>query len=181
MAARRKRRGLKVVLGISGSIAAYKACLIVRDLVSSGAEVRCVMTPNAEKFITPLTLSALSRAPVGCGMFDSSQWEMSHLSLSAWADLILIAPATADLIARLAQGRAGGLVEAVVLASRSPVYVAPAMETGMWKHAATRANVERLKSYGYKILGPVRGELASGGKGMGRMMEPDDIVRQVLR
>ncbi len=177
----RRKPALKVVLGVSGSIAAYKACLIVRALIRAGASVRCVLTANAAKFVSPLTLAALSKNPVSQDMFDPSQWDMAHLSTASWADRILLAPATADLLSRLARGGAGGSVEAVVLSATVPVFVAPAMDTEMWEHPATQANVRQLQSYGYKILGPVRGELASGRKGMGRMMEPDELVARILK
>jgi phosphopantothenoylcysteine decarboxylase/phosphopantothenate--cysteine ligase len=170
----------KVLLGVSASIAAYKACTIVRGLVKAGAEVRCVLTPNAARLVSPLTLAALSRSPVCQDMWDPSQWDMAHLALSSWADRVLVAPATADLIARLAGGRANGLLEAAVLASRCPVAVAPAMDTGMWEHPATLANVERLKSFGAVILGPEHGELASGRVGMGRLADPEALVRWAL-
>lgn len=177
----RRKSTLKVVLGVSGSIAAYKACLIVRALVGAGASVRCVLTANAAKFVSPLTLATLSKNSVCSDLFDSSQWEMAHLSTASWADRILLAPTTADLLSRLARGGAGGSVEAVVLSATVPVFVAPAMDTEMWEHPATAANVRQLKSYGYKILGPVKGELASGRKGMGRLMDPDEIVARVLK
>ncbi|MEE8425457.1 MAG: flavoprotein, partial [Elusimicrobiota bacterium] len=130
--------------------------------------------------VSPLTLSALSRGPVCSDLFDASHWDISHLSIASWADCLLIAPATADLIARLAQGRACGPVEAVALSTKAPVLVAPAMETRMWEHPATRGNVARIKGYGYRLLGPVKGPLASGGVGIGRMMDPDEIIKQVL-
>jgi len=171
----------RVVLGVTGSIAAYKAPAVVRALVKKGVEVRCVLTPNAAHFLTPLTMAALSRHSVALAPHDPSLWEMAHLSLASWADLVLIAPATADFIARLAQGRAEGLLDGLVLSTRAPVAVCPAMDTEMWEHAATRANVARLKDYGYKIWGPSKGELASGKIGMGRLLEPDEIVRLVLK
>jgi phosphopantothenoylcysteine decarboxylase / phosphopantothenate---cysteine ligase len=174
------RKPRRILLGVSGSIAAYKACLIVRGLVRAGAEVRVAMTPSAAKFVSPLTLAALSRGPVVLDLHDPAHWEMAHLSLASWAERVLVAPATADLIARLAQGRAGGPVEAAVLSAKAPVAVAPAMDAEMWEHPATRANVARLKEYGYRVWGPVSGELASGRTGMGRMMEPEELVRRVL-
>ncbi len=178
--ARGERPARRIVLGVSGSIAAYKACIIVRGLIEAGAEVRCLLTSNADKFVSPLTLAALSRGPVCSDLFDVSHWDISHLSLASWADRLLIAPATADLIARLAQGRAGGPVEAVALSTQAPVFVAPAMETRMWEHPATKENVARIKKFGYRLLGPVSGPLASGGVGIGRMMDPDEIVKKVL-
>ena len=171
----------RVVLGITGSIAAYKAPLIVRGLVKKGVEVRCVLTPNGAHFVSPLTLATLSKHPVSQTAHDPALWEMAHLSLSSWADLVLIAPATADFIARLAQGRAEGLLDALVLSTEAPVVVAPAMDAEMWAHPATQGNVARIKEYGYRVLGPEKGELASGKIGHGRLVEPDEIVRSVLK
>lgn len=171
----------RVVLGVTGSIAAYKAPLIVRGLVKKGVEVRCVLTPTAAQFVSPLSLATVSKHPVAQAMFDPALWEMAHLSLASWADLVLIAPATADFIARLAQGRAAGLLDTLVLSTKSPVVVAPAMDAEMWEHPATRANVARIKEYGYRLLGPDKGELASGKIGFGRLVEPDEIVRSVLK
>ena len=175
------KRGLRVALGITGSIAAFKAPALVRGLTKKGAEVRCVLTPGGAQFITPLTLAALSKHPVATTLHDPALWEMAHLSLASWADLVLIAPATADFIARLAHGRAEGLLDALVLSARAPVAVCPAMDAEMWDHPATRANVKTLEDYGYKIWGPAKGELASGKVGFGRMLEPDEIVRLALK
>ena len=177
---RKPRAGRRVVLGVSGSIAAYKAAEVVRGLVKGGAEVKVVMTPAATKFVSPLTLAALSRNPVAENLHDPALWEMAHLSLAGWADLVLIAPATADLIARLAHGRAEGLLDGLVLSARCPVAVCPAMDSEMWEHAATKANAARLKEYGYRLWGPEKGELASGKTGWGRLMEPAEIVRRAL-
>lgn len=171
----------RVALGVTGSIAAFKAPAIVRGLVKKGVEVRCVLTPNAAHFVTPLTLAALSKNPVAQSMHDPSLWEMAHLSLSGWADLVVVAPATADIIARLAQGRAEGLLDSLVLSSKVPVAVCPAMDAQMWAHPATRANVRTISGYGYEIWGPAKGELASGKVGVGRMLEPDEIVRLILK
>ncbi len=171
----------RIALGISGSIAAFKAPALVRALVKKGAEVRCVLTPNGAHFVTPLTLATVSKYPVAQGLHDPSLWEMAHLSLAGWADLVLLAPATADLIARLAHGRAEGLLDALVLSSKCPVAVCPAMDTEMWEHRATQANVKTLVAYGYKIWGPASGELASGKVGHGRMLEPDEIVHLALK
>ncbi len=171
----------RVALGITGSIAAFKAPALVRGLVKKGIEVRCALTPTAAHFVTPLTLAALSRNPVATNMHDPSLWEMAHLSLASWADLVLIAPATADFIARLAQGRAEGLLDSLVLSTRAPVAVCPAMDAEMWDHPATAANVKTLAGYGYKVWGPAKGELASGKVGFGRMLEPDEIVRLALK
>lgn len=171
----------RVALGITGSIAAFKAPALVRGLMKKGAEVRCVLTPNAAHFVTPLTLAALSRNPVAQSLHDPSLWEMAHLSLAGWADLVLIAPATADFIARLAHGRAEGLLDSLVLSTRATVAVCPAMDAEMWDHPATRANVKAIQSHGYKVWGPAKGELASGKVGFGRMLEPDEIVRLALK
>lgn len=171
----------RVVLGVTGSIAAYKAPLIVRGLVKRGVEVRCVLTPTAAQFVSPLTLTTLSRNPVSQSMSDPALWEMAHLSLAGWADLVLVAPATADFIARLAQGRAAGLLDTLVLSTKSPVVVCPAMDAEMWEHEATRANVARMRSFGYRLLGPEKGELASGKVGLGRLVEPAEIVNSILK
>jgi len=170
----------RVALGITGSIAAFKAPALVRALVKKGVEVRCVLTPNGAHFAAPLALAALSRNPVAQALHDPSLWEMAHLNLAGWADLVLIAPATADFIARLAQGRAEGLLDALVLSTRARVAVCPAMDAEMWDHPATRANVKTIAGYGYKVWGPAKGELASGKVGFGRMLEPDEIVRLAL-
>jgi phosphopantothenoylcysteine decarboxylase/phosphopantothenate--cysteine ligase len=171
----------RVVLGVTGSIAAFKAPALVRAQIKGGAEVRCVLTPNGAHFTTPLALAALSRHPVAQTLHDPALWEMAHLNLASWADLVLIAPATADFLARLAQGRAEGLLDALVLSTRAPVAVCPAMDAEMWEHPATRANLKTVSGYGYKVWGPAKGELASGKVGFGRMLEPDEIARLVLK
>lgn len=166
----------RVVLGVTGSIAAFKAPALARGLVKKGWEVRCALTPNAARFVAPPALAALTRGPVAQDLHDPALWEMAHLSLADWADLVLIAPATADFLARLAHGRAEGLLDALVLSARVPVAVCPAMDAEMWRHPATRANVKTLAGYGYRVWGPVDGELASGKVGPGRMLEPERIV-----
>lgn len=171
----------RAVLGVTGSIAAYKAPLIARALIKKGVEVRCVLTPNAAQFVTAQTLMTLTGHPVAQSIHDPALWSMAHLSLASWADLVLIAPATADFIARLAHGRAEGVLDALVLSTKSPVVVCPAMDAEMWEHPATKANVAALKGFGYKLLGPEKGELASGKVGWGRLVEPDDVVRAVLK
>jgi len=173
-------RARRVVLGVTGGIAAYKAPFIVRGLVKAGCEVRCVLTPTAKQFVAPLTLATLSRGPVLDNLHDPALWEMAHLSLAGWADAIVVAPATADFIARLAAGRAEGLLDALILSYEGPVAVCPAMDAEMWKHPATQDNAARLARFGYKIWGPERGELASGKTGLGRLMEPEDIVKRAL-
>ena len=170
----------RVVLGVTGSIAAYKSAEIVRGLTKAGCAVRCALTPAGAKFITPMTLAALSKGPVAQELHDPALWDMAHLSLSSWAQLVLIAPATADFIARLAGGRAEGLLDGLVLATRAPVAVCPAMDAEMWEHKATQSNVARIKEFGYAVWGPEKGELASGKTGWGRLLEPAEIVKRVL-
>jgi phosphopantothenoylcysteine decarboxylase/phosphopantothenate--cysteine ligase len=175
------KKGRRVVLGVTGSIAAFKAPALVRALAKKGCEVRCVLTPNAAHFTTPLTLAALSRHAVAQNLHDPALWEMAHLSLADWADTVLVAPATADFISRLAHGRAEGLLDALVLSTKARVAVCPAMDAEMWEHPATRANVKAVKAYGYEVWGPAEGELASGKVGFGRMFEPEDIARLVVK
>ncbi|WJW75765.1 bifunctional phosphopantothenoylcysteine decarboxylase/phosphopantothenate--cysteine ligase CoaBC [Thiohalobacter sp. IOR34] len=168
----------RVLLGVSGGIAAYKAAELVRLLRAAGAEVQVVMTRGATRFITPLTLQALSGRPVREALFDEAAEAggMDHISLARWADVLLVAPATADLLARLAQGRADDLLTTLCLASRAPLLLAPAMNVAMWDHPATRANVALLESRGVALLGPAEGELACGEAGAGRMLEPAELL-----
>lgn len=170
----------RVVLGVCGSIAAYKACELVRGLALAGVETRVVMTPAAARFVTPLSLGALSRGRVYQEAADPELWEMAHLSLASWAERVLVAPATADFLSRLSHGRAAGLLEALILSTRAPVALCPAMDADMWLHPATQASVEKLKSFGYEIWGPADGPLASGRSGPGRLLEPQEIVSRLL-
>ncbi len=169
-------RGKKILLVITGSIAAYKAAFFTRLLIKAGAEVQVIMTEAATEFISPLTLSTLSKRPVLTKIFAEGEWN-SHVELGLWADVMLIAPATANTMARMANGVCDNLSTAVYLSARCPVYFAPAMDLDMWKHPATQANVERLKSFGNKFIEVGHGELASGLIGEGRMAEPEDIIR----
>ncbi len=167
----------RVLLGVTGGIAAYKSAEIIRRLQDSGATVRVVMTQAATEFITPLTLQALSGNPVHLDLLDpEAEAGMGHIELSRWADLILVAPATADFIAKLASGEADNLLQAICLASRSLLALAPAMNQGMWRNAATQQNIELLRTRGVHLFGPAEGEQACGDVGPGRMSEPDDIV-----
>ncbi|PAU87030.1 bifunctional phosphopantothenoylcysteine decarboxylase/phosphopantothenate--cysteine ligase CoaBC [Pseudomonas sp. WN033] len=169
----------QVVLGISGGIAAYKSAELVRRLRDAGAEVRVVMTRGAREFITPLTLQALSGNPVHGELLDpAAEAAMGHIELARWADLVLIAPATADLMARLAQGRGDDLLTTLVLATDAQVAVAPAMNQAMWRDPATQANLDTLLARGIKVIGPGAGEQACGDIGPGRMLEPADIAAQ---
>ena len=166
-----------VLLGVSGGIAAYKAAELVRQLQGQGAHVRVVMTRGAQEFITPLTLQALSGEPVHTELLDEeAEMGMGHIELARWADLLLLAPATADLLARLVAGRADDLLTTVTLATPAPVLVAPAMNQEMWKDPATAANVETLIERGFKMIGPASGEQACGDVGAGRMEEPANIA-----
>lgn len=167
-----------VVLGVSGGIAAYKAAELVRQLRTMGAEVRVVMTRGAQEFITPLTLQALSGNPVHTELLDEeAEMGMGHIELARWADLMLIAPATADLLARLAAGRADDLLTTIALATPAPLLVAPAMNQQMWRDAATAENIARLEQRGVHRAGPAEGEQACGDTGPGRMAEPAEIAR----
>ncbi len=172
--------GRNILLGVTGSIAAYKAAVLVRALVKEGADVRVVMTPLAKEFITPLTMATLSKHPVAVDFFDpeNGAWN-SHVSLGEWADLYLIAPATANTIGKMACGIADNLLLTSYLSAKCPVAVAPAMDLDMYAHAATQANIEKLRSLGVTIIEPASGELASGLSGKGRMAEPEEIVKQL--
>ncbi|MDD7318530.1 MAG: bifunctional phosphopantothenoylcysteine decarboxylase/phosphopantothenate--cysteine ligase CoaBC [Prevotella sp.] len=174
--------GKKIVLGITGSIAAYKACLIVRQLVRKGAEVQVVITPAGKEFITPVTLSALTRKPVISEFFAQrdGSWH-SHVDLGLWADAMLIAPATASTIGKMANGMADNMLITTYLSMKAPVFVAPAMDLDMYAHPATQANLDRLRSFGNTIIEPASGSLASGLEGKGRMEEPEEIVNVLDR
>jgi phosphopantothenoylcysteine decarboxylase/phosphopantothenate--cysteine ligase len=170
-------QGKKIVLGVCGSIAAYKSALLVRLLVKAGAEVQVVMTADATGFITPLTLSTLSKKPVLTEYYkpETGEWN-NHVELGLWADLMLIAPASANTIAKMANGLCDNLLTAVYLSAKCPVYFAPAMDLDMWKHPATQENVIRLHQYGNILIPPGNGELASGLHGEGRMAKPEEMV-----
>jgi len=170
-----------VLLGVSGGIAAYKACELVRRLRDAGAEVRVVLTENAERFVTALTFQALSGQPVRHGLWDAeAEMGMGHLELARWADAILIAPASADTLAKLAHGFADDLLATLCLAATAPLAVAPAMNHRMWLHPATHANVATLRARGVAILGPANGPLAEGESGPGRMLEPQQLVQALM-
>lgn len=174
--------GKHVVVGVSGSIAAYKAAELIRRLRDAGAEVRVVMTHGGAQFITPLTLQTLSGHPVAMALLDADEEAaMGHITLARWADWVLIAPASADIIARLAHGRADDLLTALCLATEAPVAIAPAMNNKMWQHAATRDNLNRLRARGIQQIGPASGDQACGEQGEGRMVEPPDIVATLSR
>ncbi len=169
-----------ILLGITGSIAAYKSADLIRRLREAGAIVRVVMTENAKHFITPLTMQALSGHPVHDDLFDErAEAAMGHIQLARWADLILIAPATADTMARLAEGRADDLLTTLCLATRAPIALAPAMNQAMWLHGFTQANKQLLQQKNMHFIGPAEGHQACGDVGPGRMLEPAEIMAQI--
>ena len=170
-------KGKKIVLGITGSIAAYKACLIIRGLVKAGAEVQVVITPAGKEFITPITLSALTQKPVISDFFSQRDgtWH-SHVALGLWADAMLIAPCTASTLGKMANGIADNMLITTYLSMKAPVFIAPAMDLDMYQHPTTQQNMERLKGFGNHIIEPASGFLASGLEGKGRMEEPENIV-----
>ena len=171
-------RGKNILVGVTGSIAAYKSAILIRSLVKEGANVKVVMTPSATDFISPLTLSTLSKNPVNLNFFNSKSGEWaSHVELGLWADLYLIAPATANTIAKFANGICENLLAAVYLSARCPVFIAPAMDLDMYRHQATNENIKLLKEYGNRFIDADHGELASGLIGEGRMAEPEQIVQ----
>src|SRR5690606_1335059 len=167
----------QILLGVTGGIAAYKSADLIRRLQDLGADVRVVMTPAAQEFITPLTLQALSGNPVHTHLLDpAAEAAMGHIELARWADLVLVAPASADFIARLAQGKGDDLLTTLCLATAAVIALAPAMNQGMWRNAATQANLQQLLTRGVKVLGPVDGSQACGDVGPGRMLEPGNIA-----
>jgi len=169
--------GKKIIIGITASIAAYKIPFVIRLLKKAGAEVQIILTPAARDFVTPLTLSTLSELPVLTDFFDENDgsWS-SHIDLGLWADLMLIAPVSANTLAKMSTGVADNLLLTTILSARCPIYFAPAMDLDMFKHPTTLKSMETLQSFGYKLIKPVEGELASGLKGCGRLEEPDIIV-----
>ena len=170
-------KGKKIVLGITGSIAAYKACYIIRGLIKAGAEVQVVITPAGKEFITPITLSALTQKPVVSEFFSQRDgtWH-SHVKLGLWADAMLIAPCTASTLGKMASGVADNMLVTTYLSMKAPVFIAPAMDLDMYQHPTTQQNMERLKGFGNYIIEPASGFLASGLEGKGRMEEPENIV-----
>ena len=175
-------RAKEVILGVTAGIAAYKAAEIIRLLKDSGLKVTVVMTPDAQRFITPLTLAVLSGGQVYSGMFDQPKdWNIEHISLAEAADLILVAPATADSIAKLSAGLCDDLLSCIILASKAPVLIAPAMNDNMYAHPITRENIARLEKIGYKFIGPAKGKLASGKVGLGRLADVEEIVKEAKK
>lgn len=175
-------KGKKIVLGITGSIAAYKACLIIRELVRRGAEVQVVITPAGKEFITPITLSALTHKPVISEFFSQRDgtWH-SHVDIGLWADAMLIAPCTASTLGKMAHGIADNMLITTYLSMKAPVFIAPAMDLDMYAHSSTQSNMQTLVSFGNHIIEPASGFLASGLEGKGRMEEPETIVNALDR
>ena len=170
-----------IIVGVTGSIAAYKAADLVSKLVKRGAEVHVAMTHGAEQFITPLTFQTLSRNPVLSSVFDEAAgWKPGHIDLADRADLLLIAPATANILAELAHGLAANPITEIALATLAPVLIAPAMNGKMWAHAATQQNIALLKSRGVAFIGPEEGLLACGYEGLGRLWNVDEIVERAI-
>lgn len=171
-------KGKKIVLGITGSIAAYKACLIIRGLIKRGAEIQTVITPAGKEFITPITLSALTKKPVISDFFSQRDgtWN-SHVDVGLWADAMIVAPCTANTLGKMSNGIADNMLITTYLSMKAPVFVAPAMDLDMYVHPSTQQNIEKLRSYGNIIIEPQRGFLASGLEGKGRMEEPEIIIK----
>lgn len=171
-------QGKKILLGVTGSIAAYKAIYLVRLLVKGGAEVKVIITPSAKDFVSPLTLSTLSRNSVLSNLFDEQSWA-NHVMLGRWADLMIIAPLSCNTLAKMANGQCDNLLLATYLSATCPVVVAPAMDEDMWHHPSTQANLAKLTAYGNKIIPVEKGDLASGLHGDGRMAEPETILTYI--
>lgn len=171
--------GRDIVLGVTGSIAAYKSPDLARRLREAGARVRPVLTPGAERFITALTMTAVCDAPAALDPFHLPDGRTPHLDLARTAHAVVVAPCSADFLSALAAGRADTLLASVILATRAPVFLAPAMHDPMWTHPATRRNASLCRELGYQLIGPERGPLASGDSGLGRMTEPEQIVRRL--
>ncbi len=176
-----KLKGKKIILGITGSIAAYKSAYLLRFLIREGAEVQVLITPAGKEFITPVTLSALSGKPVHSEFFASNDgsWH-SHVDMGLWADLFLIAPASANTLGKMASGICDNLLLTTFLSVKCPVFIAPAMDLDMYAHPATQKNIQILSSWGCSIIEPTSGELASGLEGKGRMEEPEKITEIVI-
>ena len=170
----------KILLIICGGISAYKSLELIRVLKKRNVQVKTILTKNAKEFVTPLSVTSLSQEKVYCDIFNvENESEMDHISLSRWADLIVVAPATANTISKLSSGMSNDLASTVILASNKDIYLAPAMNVRMWEHASTKENLFKLKNYGYKIIGPEIGDMACGEFGKGKMAEVNEIIKQI--
>ena len=170
----------KILLIICGGISAYKSLETIRILKRNGCEIKTILTKSAKEFVTPLSVASLSQGKVYEDLFNvENEAEMDHIALSRWADLILVEPATANTISKLAKGASEDLASTVILASNKPIFLCPAMNVRMWEHPSLKENLEILKSYSYKIIGPQIGEMACGEYGAGKMTEPIDIVNKI--
>ena len=170
----------KILYIICGGISAYKSLETIRLFKKNGAEIKTILTSSAKKFVTPLSVASLSQGKVYSDLFSvENETEMNHIALSRWANIILIAPATANTISKLAQGITDDLASTVALASDKEIYLAPSMNVRMWEHQSTKQNLEKLKSYGYKIIGPEIGEMACGEYGEGKMSDPNKISTKI--
>ncbi len=177
-----KKKSKNVVMGVTASIAAYKSCDIIRHLKNIGCDTKVIMSPDAGRFITPLTLQTISCNEVVTDMFHvGGKWNIYHTSLAEWADIILVAPATADMISKLACGLANCALSAVVLASKADILIAPAMNENMYTHKAVQGNIKKLKSFGYEFIAPKRGYLACGYEGVGHIADTKDIIEAVKK
>ena len=170
----------KILLIICGGISAYKSLEVIRSLKKNGAQIKTILTKSAKEFITPLSISSLSKEKVYDDLFNAeNEAEMDHISLSRWSDVILVAPATANTISKLSSGSAHDLASTVMLASDKDIFLTPAMNVRMWEHPSTKENINKLKNFGYKIIGPELGEMACGEFGEGKMTEPNEIIKQI--
>lgn len=171
-----------VILGVTGSIAAYKACEITGLLRNAGLDVNVILTKEAGEFVRPLTFQTLSGNKVAAGIFDTpEEWDPAHISLAQKADLVLIAPASANIIGKLASGVCDDLLTCVVFATKAPVLIAPAMNTNMYEHKIVQANISKLKSIGYRFIGPAKGRLACGEEGIGHIACSEEIIKESKR
>ena len=170
----------KILLIICGGISAYKSLEVIRSLKKRGAKVKTILTKSAKEFVTPLSIASLSQEKVYDDLFSAeNESEMDHISLSRWSDVILVAPATANTISKLSIGLSDDLASTIMLASNKDIFLTPAMNVRMWEHPSTRENLNKLKNFGYKIIGPEIGDMACGEFGEGKMTEPNEIVKQV--
>ncbi|MGE5279192.1 MAG: flavoprotein [Deltaproteobacteria bacterium] len=176
------KKSLCIVVGVTGGIAAYKMPQAVSALVDAGCDVRVVMTEEAGRFVSPLVLERLSKNPVGRGLFEAAEaWDVEHVALADAADAVIVAPATANIIGKLANGMCDDLLTCVITATRAPVLLAPAMNDGMWANRAVQANCARLKQWGFRFIGPESGRLACGRRGLGRMSDVGAIAAAALK